>query len=87
MVAGRLPGLPGEPDSRDRLIDELASGEPQLCPECGGRFSHPRIGDEGNERAVLRCPLCNDELVRIDDDTLCILQRILDRLNGGEADP
>ena len=82
-----LPGLPGPPDSRDRFIDEFLSGEPRLCRECGGRYSHPKVVDKSDERIVLRCPLCGAELGRIEGQTLHTLQQILDGLKEGETDP
>lgn len=71
MGVGLLAGsYTGKPNSRDRLIDELWSGEPRLCRECDGRYFYPKVVDGGDERLVLRCPLCDVQLGLLDGDKL-----------------
>jgi hypothetical protein len=61
------------PDPPERAFgygrsDPPAEGRSRLqhCPECGGVFTFPRLGDDGEGDVRLLCPVCRAEVGRID---------------------
>lgn len=62
-------------DPRNRIFGEmrphqLGSGPgnrfgPHTCPECHGKFSFPKVIDEGHGDIRYHCPTCGAELRRI----------------------